>query len=206
MRLRSRFDIGFEFRPVFPGYVTPGNTGIFSRGRRGGTPLPPPYGLDGVYSVCFFNCVYFDCVYMVVFLNIGSNCGDRLRFIEMAVERLRLALPGRYVVSKVFESEPWGFESANRFMNVGVGVRTEREYDPLEVLEITQGVQRGIDDAPHRDASGGYVDRTIDIDIIMVDDVRMVTPRLTLPHPRMGEREFVMVPLMENMKQLKCCD
>ena len=143
---------------------------------------------------------------MVVFLNIGSNCGDRLRFIEMAVERLRLALPGRYVVSKVFESEPWGFESANRFMNVGVGVRTEREYDPLEVLELTQGVQREIDDAPHRDASGGYVDRTIDIDIIMVDDVRMVTPRLTLPHPRMGEREFVMVPLMENMKQLKCCD
>ena len=69
---------------------------------------------------------------MVVFLNIGSNCGDRLRFIEMAVERLRLALPGRYVVSKVFESEPWGFESANRFMNVGVGVRAEREYDPLE--------------------------------------------------------------------------
>ena len=65
---------------------------------------------------------------------------------------------------------------------------------------------REIDDAPHRDASGGYVDRTIDIDIIMVDDVRMVTPRLTLPHPRMGEREFVMVPLMENMKQLKCCD
>ena len=139
-------------------------------------------------------------------MNIGSNCGDRLRFIEMAVERLRLALPGRYVVSKVFESEPWGFESANRFMNVGVGVRTEREYDPLEVLEITQGVQREIDDAPHRDAAGGYVDRTIDIDIIMVDDVRMVTPRLTLPHPRMGEREFVMVPLMENMKQLKCCD
>lgn len=139
-------------------------------------------------------------------MNIGSNCGDRLRFIEMAVERLRLALPGRYVVSKVFESEPWGFESANRFMNVGVGVRTEREYDPLEVLEITQGVQREIDDAPHRDASGVYVDRTIDIDIIMVDDVRMVTPRLTLPHPRMGEREFVMVPLMENMKQLKCCD
>ncbi len=107
-----------------------------------------------------------------------------------------------YAVSEAMESEPWGFESPNRFVNVGVGVRTVREYDPLELLEITQRVQGEIDDAPHRDAAGGYVDRAIDIDIIMVDDVRMDTPRLTLPHPRMREREFVMLPLMENMRQL----
>lgn len=139
---------------------------------------------------------------MIVFLNIGSNCGDRRAFIDRAVELLRMELPGMYAVSEAMESEPWGFESPNRFVNVGVGVRTVREYDPLELLEITQRVQGEIDDAPHRDAAGGYVDRAIDIDIIMVDDVRMDTPRLTLPHPRMREREFVMLPLMENMRQL----
>ena len=119
-----------------------------------------------------------------------------------AVALLRDALPGRVTCSRMIETPAWGYESDNPFLNVGMTVEPECALSPMEVLRMVEGIQRELDPSPHRDEAGGYIDRAIDIDIIMVDDVRMDTPRLTLPHPRMREREFVMLPLMENMRQL----
>ncbi len=67
----------------------------------------------------------------------------------------------------------------------------------MEVLRIVEGIQRDLDPSPHRDEAGGYIDRAIDIDIVAIDDVVMDTPELTLPHPRMHLREFVLVPMAE---------
>ncbi len=132
---------------------------------------------------------------MTVHLNIGSNCGHRRTLIERAVAALSGALPGRMRLYGPVESEPWGFSSPNRFLNLGVVIDLPDMLDPIDILDITQSIQDDIDPAPHRDANGAYIDRSIDIDIIAVDRIIMRDPRLTLPHPRAHERDFVMNPL-----------
>ena len=135
-----------------------------------------------------------------IYLSIGSNSGDRRAFIAKAVDELgRL---GRVRVSRPYESEPEGFESANSFVNVAVELTVERqeqwsEADALGLLECMQGIERRISAMPHRNADGSYRDREIDIDIISIEGFAMTSPRLTIPHPRAASRAFVMEPLHE---------
>ncbi len=70
-----------------------------------------------------------------------------------------------------------------------------REEMALAVLRKLQEIQLSIDPSPHRDAEGRYIDRAIDIDLIAIDDWVVDTPDLTLPHPRMHLRDFVLIPL-----------
>ncbi len=132
---------------------------------------------------------------MTIHLNIGSNRGHRRTLIERAVAALRSAIPGTLRRSDFIETEPWGFESPNRFLNLGVAIEPDTPIDPLDILAITASVERSISHIPHRDATGGYADREIDIDIIAVDRVIVNNPRLILPHPRAAERDFVIIPL-----------
>lgn len=131
---------------------------------------------------------------MRYYINIGSNLGDRRRNIETAIA----ALTGRFGpvdVSELVESEPWGFDSTNLFLNVGVAFDSDRE--PLTVLRILQTIERSISPASHRKPDGSYADRLIDIDIMEAGDIRMDTPELTLPHPRLEQRPFFLMPLRE---------
>lgn len=131
----------------------------------------------------------------VLFLSLGSNRGDRHANIRRAVALIAQALPGCAVcVSEPFESEPWGFESPNGFVNVCVAV-SGYAGSPHALLRRMQSVERSISAASHRNADGSYADRDIDIDIIDIEGVRLATPSLTLPHPRAHLREFVQVPL-----------
>ncbi len=138
-----------------------------------------------------------------IHINIGSNSGCRHALIERAAAAVASAAGGPVSRSAVIETEPWGFDSPNAFLNLGLMV--ERELPPatdmrafaLTLLRRLRAIERGIDPSPHRDASGGYIDRAIDIDLIAVGDLVMETPELTLPHPRMHEREFVLRPLAE---------
>ncbi|MDE6204622.1 MAG: 2-amino-4-hydroxy-6-hydroxymethyldihydropteridine diphosphokinase [Duncaniella sp.] len=134
---------------------------------------------------------------MKIFLNLGSNLGNREEMLGRAVALLRDALPGRVTCSRMLETPAWGFESAHPFINLGVMIETDTEHEPLGLLHTVQQVQRDLDPSPHRDAEGLYIDRAIDIDIVAIDDVVMDTPELTLPHPRMHLREFVLVPMAE---------
>ncbi|MDE5607354.1 MAG: 2-amino-4-hydroxy-6-hydroxymethyldihydropteridine diphosphokinase [Muribaculaceae bacterium] len=127
-------------------------------------------------------------------LNIGSNQGDRMAYIAGAVA----LLSDRFEVTAVsdpVESDPDGFESPYRFVNVGVTIKTD--LDPLALLDATQAIEKKVGSMPHRNADGTYRDRDIDIDIIYYDDLRIDTPRLTLPHPRLAGREFVRRPLTQ---------
>lgn len=99
-------------------------------------------------------------------------------------------------VSRVVESEPWGYVSDSNFLNVGVAVDVGGE-SPLDVFHKLQTIERSICGDAHRDAMGGYVDRVIDVDFIAMGDVTVSTPELTLPHPHMHEREFVLRPMAE---------
>ena len=91
------------------------------------------------------------------------------------------------------ESEPWGFESDSEFLNVGIEIETD--LAPLELLHRLQEIERGLGATAHRDRNGQYIDRTLDIDLICMADTVCDTPELTLPHPRMHLRDFVLRPL-----------
>lgn len=132
---------------------------------------------------------------MACYLNIGSNMGDRHALIEQAVALLRQSLPECQIrLSDYIESDPWGYASPNKFLNLGVAI-DGYEGTPQALLRLTQAVERQVADAPHRRPDGAYCDRPIDIDIIAIDGVTLSTPELTLPHPRAAARDFVLIPL-----------
>lgn len=130
------------------------------------------------------------------YINIGSNQGHRQANIGRAVA-LIADLPGvdSWKVSAMMESEPWGFDSSHRFMNAGMAVSTS--YGAEELLGLLLEIEKSISPDAHRNPDGSYRDRVVDIDLIAVDDEVMDTPHLTLPHPRMHLREFVILPMME---------
>lgn len=135
---------------------------------------------------------------MTLHLNIGSNLGDRRHNLAVAAEAVIKALPGDWTISDPVASEPWGFESANPFLNIGMMGELAGPADPLGILDTLQAVERSISASPHRDVSGAYIDRLVDIDIISIDDpdpLVLSTPRLKLPHPRGRLRDFVIIPL-----------
>ena len=131
---------------------------------------------------------------MIYYLNIGSNMGDRRDNLYRAVVALS-AGTGGCAVSSIVESEPWGFESDNRFMNLGVCFDSEME--PQAMLDRIHEIERQLGSASHRDELGGYIDRLVDIDIVAIDDMVIDTPTLQVPHPHLTERDFFLRPMMQ---------
>ena len=129
-----------------------------------------------------------------IFLNIGSNVGNRRMNLSRAVAAIEKEF-GYFELSHTVESEPWGFDSHNEFLNVGMMVLSD--LPPLEILHKLQAIERSISPEPHRNPDGSYADRVIDIDIIAIDDLVIDSPELQVPHPRMAERPFVLEPLAE---------
>lgn len=134
------------------------------------------------------------------YLNIGSNRGNRRRFIDRAVALVGEAWPAAVVrTAPPMESPAWGYESEHTFLNVGIALdfpSAAHMPPPLVMLRTVKEIERRISaDSPHRNADGTYRDRDIDIDIIDIDGVTMDTEELTLPHPRADARRFVTVPM-----------
>jgi 2-amino-4-hydroxy-6-hydroxymethyldihydropteridine diphosphokinase len=125
---------------------------------------------------------------------LGSNLGDCRKNLERAI-RLIDGRVGRVIRQSSFiETKPWGFESEHRFVNAVVLCETTKT--PREVLLLTQQIERDMG-RRKKSVSGGYADRTIDIDILIYDDVMIDEPDLKIPHPLMYQRDFVMIPLKE---------
>ena len=127
-------------------------------------------------------------------MNIGSNLGDRRLNLSRAVRGI-ISRFGGFEVSHVIESAPWGFDSANHFLNVCMMFASDLE--PVEVLETLQDIERSISGDSHRTPDGQYADRVIDIDMIAADDIVINDPKLTLPHPMLEKRSFFLEPLNE---------
>ena len=123
----------------------------------------------------------------IYYLNIGSNLGDKHAQVRLAIAALS-AGNGGCAVTPMMASEPWGFESANTFVNVGVMLRSD--LTPMEMLRWLHDIERQLGSASHRDARGGYVDRVVDIDIMAIDDLVIDTPELTVPHRHLMDRDF----------------
>ena len=143
-----------------------------------------------------------------LYLSLGSNQGDRRLNIEHAISMLNIELKKPYkAVSSLLETEPWGFESDDRFLNAAVHYELEypKGYNPeaegLMILEICKDIERklGRTEEPQYDETGRriYTSRPIDIDILLFGDNKIDCPELTVPHKLMYERDFVMIPLKE---------
>ena len=129
-----------------------------------------------------------------VCVGIGSNLGDREANLRFAVDKIRES-EGKVRVSSLFESEAWGYHSDNPFYNIVAEFDTDK--DAYALLDFLQTVEKEAGSGSHRDKEGGYVDRVLDIDIIFIGGEVIESGRLIVPHPKMAEREFVLVPLAE---------
>jgi 2-amino-4-hydroxy-6-hydroxymethyldihydropteridine diphosphokinase len=119
-------------------------------------------------------------------LSIGSNSGDPLAYLQSAVSRLSPYLVG---VSPVFRTPPWGPIEQPDFLNAIVIVEDPHAH-PADWLALGQACEQAA--GRTRDVRRGP--RTLDVDVVSVDDVSSDDPVLTLPHPRAAERAFVLVP------------
>lgn len=136
-----------------------------------------------------------------IFLSLGSNLGDGPAQLDRALELLRERVGQMLAVSSYMTSEPWGFESEHLFTNAVCAMQTE--LTPMELLDVTQQIEREMG-RTHKHAVGeSYTDRIIDIDILTYDYLVIDNERLTLPHPMMAKRDFVMIPLREVQKKLE---
>ena len=131
---------------------------------------------------------------MYAYLSLGSNLGDRHALLTEAV-RLLGERTGRVVrLSSFVETEPWGFQSDNPFLNAALCLETP--LGPTALLDATQQIERDLGRTA-KSADGVYADRPIDIDLLMLDGVVLSEPDLCLPHPAMAGRRFVLEPLAE---------
>ena len=130
----------------------------------------------------------------IAYLSLGSNLGDRHATMQSAILLLGKQAGSVDRVSSAIETEPWGFESANKFLNMCVRITTT--LSPEQLLVTTKDIELQLGRTT-KSVNGQYHDRPIDIDILTYDDLHINTPSLTLPHPHMHERDFVMIPLRE---------
>lgn len=128
-----------------------------------------------------------------VYLSLGSNLGNKRKNIITAVALLAERVGNISALSSLYETEPWGFSSENTFLNAALVMNTS--LSPEELLAVTQQIERELGRTQKTD--GAYHDRMIDIDILMYEDEIRNTPELTLPHPLMHRRAFVLEPLAE---------
>jgi 2-amino-4-hydroxy-6-hydroxymethyldihydropteridine diphosphokinase len=124
-------------------------------------------------------------------LGLGSNLGDRAGNLAQARSRLGKKRIAIVAASSLVESEPVGFADQPWFINQVVEVETE--LSPKELL----GLVKGIETAMGREMSVPNAPRIIDIDLLLAEDTAIRTEELTVPHPRLAERNFVLVPLAE---------
>jgi len=130
---------------------------------------------------------------MRAYIGLGSNLGDGPELIKAAIRTLErydsISIKG---MSSLYRTAPWGFEDQADFTNAVAEVETDLE--PLELLRLLLKVEAGMGRDRNVDHWGP---RVMDLDLLMYGDIALATPELELPHPRMHQRKFVLVPLLE---------
>lgn len=130
----------------------------------------------------------------IAYLGLGSNLGNRNEMLEKALYEIENSVGHIVARSGFYETKAWGFLSDNRFLNTCVCVNTT--HSPLLCLDRTQEIERKL--GRHtKSRDGHYADRPIDIDILLYDQLIIESERLTLPHPLLHLRAFVLKGLTE---------
>jgi 2-amino-4-hydroxy-6-hydroxymethyldihydropteridine diphosphokinase len=135
----------------------------------------------------------------IAYLGLGTNLGNKDENLNGAVEYIRERVGRINSLSAFYVTEPWGFKSENSFLNAVCSVATD--ISPIELLYITKEIEKEMG-RNRKSVDKIYCDRIIDIDILLYDDLIMQSEELTIPHPIMTERDFVMIPLAEIAPEL----
>lgn len=130
----------------------------------------------------------------IIYLGLGSNIENKRHYIIRATAMLAERVGDILALSSFYETTPWGFDSPNLFLNAAAKMETAME--PEKLLEEMQCIERELG-REEKSKDGVYRDRTIDLDLLMYDDLTMRTPLLTIPHPQLSKRRFVLEPLAE---------
>lgn len=135
------------------------------------------------------------------YLGLGSNLGERLDTLQRAVDQLARAPGVRLIASsRVWQSDPVGGPPQPDYLNAVL--RLDTELAPLQLLDTCQAVEASLG----RERTVRWGPRTIDIDLLLYGERRLADPRLTLPHPRMTARAFVVLPLLELDPEMRLPD
>ncbi len=126
-----------------------------------------------------------------VFILLGGNVGDKSKILEQTRNLIDIRIGKIIQQSAVYKTESWGFKT-EQFYNQAICL--ESQLTPFEILEQTQALEKQIGRIKKSDK---YEDRIIDIDLIFYDELSICSTQLTIPHPRIGERRFVLIPLLE---------
>jgi len=135
-----------------------------------------------------------------VFISLGSNLGNKRLHLITAMALLAEQAGEIVKVSGLYETAPWGFDSPHTFLNAAVQLETP--MSPTDLLAVTQRIERELG-RTNKTEGTNYHDRTIDIDILLYGDMIIETPELTIPHPSMSRRLFVMQPVAEIAPSLR---
>ena len=129
----------------------------------------------------------------IVYLSLGSNSGDRIGFVQQATSLIG-ACEGLEIIrtSSFYETEPWGMDSKNWFVNAVVEIKSK--LSPQKLLEECQRIEKQLG---RKQSSGDYQDRTIDIDILFYNKDILNDENLIIPHKFVHLRAFTLVPLLE---------
>ncbi|GAV23204.1 2-amino-4-hydroxy-6-hydroxymethyldihydropteridine diphosphokinase [Carboxydothermus pertinax] len=128
----------------------------------------------------------------LAYIGVGTNLGNKLENIKRAIEELN-SLPATKVIKTagVYETEPWGYKEQDWFLNTAVALETE--LAPEELLEALLQIEAKMGRVRHI----RYGPRVIDLDLLWYEGEERQGEKLTLPHPRLTERAFVVLPLLE---------
>lgn len=129
------------------------------------------------------------------YIGLGSNIGEREEYIQQAIELIGQRIGTVAARSTLLETIADGYTSDHRFLNAVVA--TTSKLSPHEVLHTLQQIERDMGCFTHRNSDGSYCDRTIDLDIVACGNLICNDEELILPHPRMHQRPFVLIPLCE---------
>ncbi|MBO7279538.1 MAG: 2-amino-4-hydroxy-6-hydroxymethyldihydropteridine diphosphokinase [Bacteroidaceae bacterium] len=129
-----------------------------------------------------------------IYLGLGTNQGNKEENIRGAIEELSHLLGTPTAVATIIETEPWGFQSDNSFLNTVVAFKST--LAPEEILKATQEIERRLG-RTKKSIDGCYSDRPIDIDILLYGSRVIESPQLTIPHPLLHKRLFVLQPLAQ---------
>ena len=129
----------------------------------------------------------------IAYLSLGTNLGNKRRNLITAAALLAERVGDILALSGFYETEPWGFDSENTFLNAALKLRTS--LSPSALLTVTQAIEKELGRTVK--SKDFYQDRVIDIDILLYDDLVLDTVDLKIPHPLMVKRAFVLNPLSE---------
>ena len=126
------------------------------------------------------------------YISLGSNKGNRFNYLQLAIENIHESIGNIKAISKVYQSPSWGFNSDD-FLNCCIHITTL--FSPEKVLDSLLTIEEHL--GRKRNNSEGYEARTIDLDIIYYDNIAITTKKLTIPHPQIANRKFVLQPLAD---------